>query len=79
MGGDERSEDRGAALREAMVREQLVARGIRDPRVLAAFRKVRREVFVPGASLPEAHADHPARRGCRATRRAARVRSPLTV
>jgi len=35
------------AAREQMVREQLAARGIRDERVLAAFRAVPRERFVP--------------------------------
>ena len=36
-----------AAERERMVNEQLVRRGIHDPRVLAAMRKVPREEFVP--------------------------------
>ena len=37
--------------------EQLVARGIRDPRVLDAMRRVPRELFVPEASQSLAHAD----------------------
>jgi protein-L-isoaspartate(D-aspartate) O-methyltransferase len=37
--------------------EQLVARGIRDPRVLDAMRRVPRELFVPEASQPLAYAD----------------------
>lgn len=37
-------------LREAMVRNQLIPRGIKDPRVLAAMRKVPRHLFV-GSSL----------------------------
>jgi protein-L-isoaspartate(D-aspartate) O-methyltransferase len=37
--------------REAMVRSQIAARGIRDPTVLAAFRAVPREAFLP----PELH------------------------
>ena len=52
MAGGKGAEDRWAAQREAMVREQLMARGIRDERVLAAFRKVRRELFVPDAPAP---------------------------
>jgi len=48
-----------SALREAMVRDQLVARGIRDERVLAAFRKVRRELFIPDVPPDLAHEDHP--------------------
>jgi protein-L-isoaspartate(D-aspartate) O-methyltransferase len=41
----------------AWIDEQLVARGIRDPRVLDAMRRVPRELFVPEASLPLAYAD----------------------
>jgi len=37
--------------------EQLVARGIRDPRVLEAMARVPREVFVPEASQAQAYAD----------------------
>jgi protein-L-isoaspartate(D-aspartate) O-methyltransferase len=37
--------------------EQLVARGIRDPRVLDAMRRVPRELFVPEVSQPLAYAD----------------------
>jgi len=47
------------ALREAMVREQIQARGVRDPRVLEAMRAVPRHLFVPGSSAAEAHADRP--------------------
>jgi hypothetical protein len=36
-----------AHLRERMVADQIAARGVRDAKVLAAMRKVRREVFVP--------------------------------
>ena len=39
-----------AAERERMVNDQLVRRGIHDPRVLAAMRKVPREEFVPAAT-----------------------------
>ena len=38
--------------RERMVQEQIVARGIRDPRVLEALRKVPRHRFVPPAMQP---------------------------
>ena len=48
-----------SGLREAMVREQLIARGIRDEHVLAAFRKVRRELFIPDVPPDLAHEDHP--------------------
>jgi protein-L-isoaspartate(D-aspartate) O-methyltransferase len=40
-----------------MVATQIAARGIRDPRVLAAFRKVPRHEFVPVASRAQAYAD----------------------
>jgi len=45
--------------RERMVQEQLHTRGIRDERVLAAFRKVPRHLFVPPEYQREAYADHP--------------------
>jgi protein-L-isoaspartate(D-aspartate) O-methyltransferase len=44
-------------LRDRMVRDQIEARGVRDPRVLAAMRRVPREAFVPDPS--RAHADRP--------------------
>lgn len=40
-----------------MVRAQLVARGIRDPRVLAAMRRVPRHAFVPAALADRAYDD----------------------
>ncbi|QQL45646.1 protein-L-isoaspartate(D-aspartate) O-methyltransferase [Sulfuriroseicoccus oceanibius] len=43
----------------AMVREQLVPRGIMDPRVLAAMEAVPREEFVPEERRPDAYADGP--------------------
>ena len=46
-------------LREKMVREQLQPRGITDPRVLGAFRKVPRHAFVPKAYQRDAYTDHP--------------------
>src|SRR4051794_11184301 len=42
---------------EAWIDEQLVERGIRDPRVLEAMARVPRESFVPEASRPLAYAD----------------------
>jgi protein-L-isoaspartate(D-aspartate) O-methyltransferase len=45
--------------RAEMVREQLEARGIRDPRVLAAMRKVPRERFVDEAMRERAYDDGP--------------------
>ncbi|MFC1505381.1 protein-L-isoaspartate(D-aspartate) O-methyltransferase [Thermodesulfobacteriota bacterium] len=48
-----------AAARYAMVEQQIAARGIDDPRVLAALRKVPRHRFVPRRLWPKAYADHP--------------------
>ena len=45
--------------REQMVQEQLRARGIADERVLAAFRKVPRHLFVPEEVRAQAYTDHP--------------------
>ena len=42
-----------------MVETQLVRRGIRDPRVISAFRKVPRHLFLDEALWPQAHEDHP--------------------
>ncbi len=46
-------------LRERMVQEQLKARGLTDERLLAAFRKVPRHLFVSKEFQREAYADHP--------------------
>lgn len=46
-----------AALRSAMVANQLAGRGIRDPRVLEAMGRVPREEFVPAGDRPRAYAD----------------------
>ncbi len=46
-------------LRERMVREQIEARGIHDPRVLKAMRKVERHKFVPEEYRDLAYEDHP--------------------
>ncbi len=48
-----------AAARQAMVDRQIEARGISDPRVLAAMRKVPRERFVPADVASLAYADQP--------------------
>jgi len=45
--------------RGQMVREQVAARGIADPRVLAAMRKVPRHELVPERYRDYAYADHP--------------------
>ena len=49
--------DKLASLRQAMVRDQLIARGIRDERVLEAFRRVPRHEFVPPALQSAAYDD----------------------
>ncbi len=51
--------DRATALRETMVRSQIEARGVRDPKVLAAMRKVPRHLFVPDMPLAAAYSDRP--------------------
>lgn len=48
-----------AQLRERMVERQLKGRGIRDERVLAAFRKVERHLFTPEAFVRDAYEDEP--------------------
>ena len=45
--------------RERMVREQIESRGITDPAVLAAMRKVPRHLFVEEALWAQAYEDHP--------------------
>jgi protein-L-isoaspartate(D-aspartate) O-methyltransferase len=42
-----------------MVREQIESRGVSDPRVLAAMRKVPRHEFVPEQYTEAAYEDHP--------------------
>jgi protein-L-isoaspartate(D-aspartate) O-methyltransferase len=46
-------------VRERMVEDQIAARGIHDPRVLAALREVPRHEFVPPALRAFAYEDHP--------------------
>ena len=45
--------------RLAMVREQIQARGVKDPAVLDAMRQVPRHLFVPEKYQGQAYADHP--------------------
>jgi protein-L-isoaspartate(D-aspartate) O-methyltransferase len=45
--------------RLAMVREQIEARGVQDPRVLAAMRSVERHRFVPADLQRQAYSDFP--------------------
>ncbi|MDD5259538.1 MAG: protein-L-isoaspartate O-methyltransferase, partial [bacterium] len=47
------------ASREKMVREQIVARGIKNQQVINAFRKVPRHKFLDAKFLPDAYSDHP--------------------
>ena len=46
-------------LRLTMVREQIEARGVRDPRVLAALRQIPRHRFVPPQEISLAYEDQP--------------------
>ncbi len=48
-----------SASREKMVVQQIEARGVADPRVLAAMRKVPRHEFVPPGSRDSAYQDRP--------------------
>jgi protein-L-isoaspartate(D-aspartate) O-methyltransferase len=52
-------DDAFAPRREQMVAAQIEARGVRDPRVLAAMRRVPRHRFVPPAYEQEAYDDAP--------------------
>ena len=53
------SEDEFAAIRNRMVDLQIEARGMRDPRVLAAMRRVPRHLFVPQSLWDQAYNDYP--------------------
>jgi len=48
-----------ARLRERMVTQQIIARGIEDPGVIAAMRKVPRHLFVPESNRAFSYGDHP--------------------
>jgi len=56
-----------AVAREAMVRDQIEARDVRDPRTLKAMREVPRHEFVPLELRDQAYADHPLPIGHRQT------------
>ena len=56
---EESDEDRLALSREEMVRLQLARRGVKDERVLEAFRRVPRHRFVPPGARFAAYDDHP--------------------
>src|SRR3972149_7851141 len=43
--------------RERMVKEQIIARGIQDPRVIAVMQQVPRDLFVPEALAGQAYGD----------------------
>jgi protein-L-isoaspartate(D-aspartate) O-methyltransferase len=45
--------------RDRMVAEQITARGVNDPKTLAALRKVPRHLFVPAPFMRQAYEDHP--------------------
>jgi protein-L-isoaspartate(D-aspartate) O-methyltransferase len=54
-----RQSDDQQAQRQRMVETQIVARGVHDPTVLAAMRKVPRHEFVPEPLRPAAYDDRP--------------------
>jgi protein-L-isoaspartate(D-aspartate) O-methyltransferase len=58
-GNGQAGAQRYARERERMVAEQLVPRGIKDPRVLEAMGKVPRHLFVDEALRDKAYGDHP--------------------
>ena len=47
------------SLQEEMVTEQIIRRGVVTPRVIEAFRKVPRHLFVPEEFLSHSYNDHP--------------------
>jgi len=53
------SEAEYARAREKMVGEQILERGITDPRILAVFRKVKRHLFVAPPYRSQAYGDFP--------------------
>lgn len=54
-----RERDDYVRLRERMVDEQIVARGVTDPLVIRAMKKVPRHLFVPEDRRSRAYGDHP--------------------
>jgi protein-L-isoaspartate(D-aspartate) O-methyltransferase len=57
--GPEEEEARWAAIRAAMVKNQIAARGVKDELVLEAMRRVPRHLFVPEEFRSQAYEDHP--------------------
>ena len=55
---------RGMDARARMVADQIQSRGVRDPRVLNALRRVPRESFIPQEHRAQAFEDHPVLIGC---------------
>jgi len=53
------SDDTYKIMRNSMVMDQLVTRGIRDKKVLEAMRKIPRHLFVDKSLSGKAYADHP--------------------
>jgi protein-L-isoaspartate(D-aspartate) O-methyltransferase len=53
-----------AAEREEMVVDQISRRGLQNPRLLEAFRKIPRHLFVPGDLINQAYRDGPLSIGC---------------
>lgn len=53
--------------RNQMVDQQIIPRGIHDPAVIAAMRKVPRHLFLPDSIQQEAYLDHPVALGCNQT------------
>lgn len=56
-GGDQ--EGQYTTLRNAMVEQQIVERGVKDPATLHAMRKVQRHLFVPQDQVRNAYEDRP--------------------
>jgi protein-L-isoaspartate(D-aspartate) O-methyltransferase len=56
---DKKDIDALAVHREKMVQEQLINRGITSPRVLDAFRKVPRHLFIEDGLIYQAYSDYP--------------------
>jgi len=52
-----REEERFRRARHDMVESQILARGVKDPRVIAAMRRVPRHLFVPEVFREEAYSD----------------------
>jgi protein-L-isoaspartate(D-aspartate) O-methyltransferase len=59
MPSENKTNELNAQARERMVQSQLITRGIRDQRVLAAMRKVPRHLFMEDALQGQAYGDYP--------------------